>query len=85
MNINKLLAPRMSNKTIILMLFAYLAMTVILVVMAAKPFEGRAALNFGGGANTVLAAAPADSGMIPAFDFMTPTVHVPAAPYIIVD
>ena len=80
MNINKVLTPRMSNKTILLMMFAYLAMVTVLLVMAAKPFESASALDLGVNTNTVSTAE-----VLPTIDFQTPAIHVPAAPYIIVE
>lgn len=85
MNINKLLAPRISNRTVLLMLFAYLAMTVLLVIMAAKPFESASGIGFDVGPKSVAATAHPNLGELPAFDFITPTVHAPAPPFIIIE
>ena len=78
MNISKLLAPRMSNRTIMLLVFAYLAMVTIVIVMNAT-----AATGFEVGPTNVFAATHAEA--VPTIDFQTPTVHIPAPPYIIIE
>ena len=71
MNISKLLAPQMSNKTILLLVFAYLAMIMFLIIM-----NTTAASSFEIGPKTVFAAADAEA--IPAIYLQTTTVHIPA-------
>ena len=78
MNISKLFAPRMGIKTIMLLVFAYLAMVTIVIVM-----NTTAATGFEVGPKNVSAATHAEA--VPAIDFQTPTVHIPAPPYIIVE
>ena len=78
MNISKLLAPQMSNKTILLLVFAYLAMIMFLIIM-----NTTAASSFEIGPKTVFAAADAEA--IPAIYLQTTTVHIPAPPYVIVE
>lgn len=79
MNISKFLAPRMSKEFILLLLFAYLTMISVLMIGAT------AASGFGVGPKTVLAAAHAEAEVMPTVDFQTPTIHIPAPPYIIVE
>ena len=78
MNISKLLAPRMRTKTILLLVFAYLTMVAIVVVM-----NTTAATGFEVGPKSVSAATHAEA--VSMIDFQTPTVHIPAPPYIIVE
>ncbi|MCH8987402.1 MAG: hypothetical protein IIA92_01170 [Chloroflexi bacterium] len=79
MNISKFLAPRMSNKSILLLLFAYLALITVLMIGTT------AASGIGVDPKTVLAAAHAEVEVMPTVDFQTPTIHIPAPPYIIVE
>ena len=78
MNISKLLAPRMSKRTIKLLVFAYLAMIAIVIVM-----NTTAATGFEVGPENIFAATHAEA--VPTIDFQTPTVRIPAPPYIIVE
>ncbi|MCI0845059.1 MAG: hypothetical protein J4N87_06845 [Chloroflexi bacterium] len=78
MNISKLLAPRMSNRTIMLVVLAYLAIVAIVIVM-----NTTAASGFEVGPTNVFAATHAEA--VPTIDFQTPTVHIPAPPYIIIE
>ena len=78
MNISKLLAPRMSNRTVMLLVFAYLAIVTIFIVM-----NTAAATGFEVGPKYVFAVSHAEA--VPAIDLQTPTVRIPAPPYIIVE
>ena len=78
MNISKLLAPRMSIKTMLLLVFAYLAIVTIVIVM-----NTTAAIGFEVGPKNVSAATHAEA--VQMIDFHTPTVQIPAPPYIIVE
>ena len=78
MNNSKLLAPRLSSRTIMLLVFAYLAMVTIVIVM-----NTAAATGFEVGPKNVFAATQAEA--IPTIDFQTPTVRIPAPPYIIIE
>jgi hypothetical protein len=71
MNISRFLAPRLSKRSILLLLFAYLAMTTVLMVSAARPFESM--------------AAHAEAEVVQTIDFQAPSMHIPAPPYIIVE
>ena len=80
MNIAKLLTPRMSRQSLLLLLFAYLTMITVLMVIAAKPFESTAANGFTVDAKTV-SAAP-----LPEVDAVSITeVKIPAPPYIVIE
>lgn len=85
MKMNNLLAPRMSNKAILLTFFAYMAMVIILVTMAAKPFGASGVFDFRVSPNAVAAAELPEVEVVPVMGFMEPTVHVPAAPYLIIN
>ena len=78
MNISKLLAPRMSNRTIMLVVLAYLAIVAIVIVM-----NTTAASGFEVGPKNAFAATHAEA--VPTIDFQAPTVHIPAPPYIIIE
>ena len=76
MNVSKFLAPRMSNKTILFLVFADLAITAIL--LTATSFESATALDLELGSQTISASA------------QTIVVEIreawlPAAPYLIVE
>ncbi|MQF87951.1 MAG: hypothetical protein FI737_02515 [SAR202 cluster bacterium] len=70
------LAPKFSGKAITAMVFGYLAMVTIILIMTANPFQSAASLDFG---------PQAAEASVQTVVVEIPAVHVPAAPYIIIE
>ena len=81
-NLSMFLAPRLSDKTILLFLSIYLAMIAIYVIGLAKSNESATALHFGVGTKTVSASVQVETGASSPSAGQVPQLHI-APPYII--
>jgi len=80
-NFSIFLAPRFSDKTILLFLSIYLAMITIYVIGLAKSNEPAMALHFGVGTKTVSASVQDETGASSPNAGQVPQLHI-APPYV---
>ncbi|MBC8280354.1 MAG: hypothetical protein H8E48_06170 [Chloroflexi bacterium] len=80
MNISKLLTPRTGRQSILLLLFAYLAVITVLMIIAADPFKSVAANGFKADTKIVSAAHHIEVDDAPIIE-----VGIPEPPYIVIE
>lgn len=85
MNISTHLAPRTTNHLAPLMPFIYLAIVLILTLIALWSFETTAVFHSGTNSGEATSVAPTNREILPAIEIQMFTVNSPAPPYIIVD